>query len=290
MNRDRHNTHAKGENAMVTGKEVRMQRIWKHRRAVLVPFDHGGFSGPQPGIEHMLRLTERLSRTRADGILVAAGMIQHIAAAVGQLAILARLDGGFTKFADAPADYEQLWSVRDALTLGADAAIVFTFVGTPMEGVSMRRLGAAAAEAHAAGVPLVSEIIPPSLLNNHFGMNVFPRAPKNVQIHDEIRQTIRIGAECGADIIKTRYGGNIGKFKQAVESCTAKVIVAGGPLTSGSDEALLQLAYDCVQAEADGIIFGRTVWQHPRMEKILAALCAVVHEEETVAQARKLLR
>ncbi len=275
---------------MVTGKEVRIQRIWKHRRAVLVPFDHGGFSGPHPGIEDLVRLTERLSRTRVDGILVSAGMIQHIAPAVGQLAILARLDGGFTRFATAPADYEQLWSVRDVVTLGADAAIVFTFVGTAMEAGSMKRLGAAAAEAHAYGLPLASEIIPPSLLNNHFGMTVFPRAPKQANVDEEIRQTIRIGAECGADIIKTRFSGDIARFRQSVRSAGAKVIVAGGPLGSGSDEAVLQLAHDCVQAEADGIIFGRTVWQHPRMEKILAALCAIVHEEETVAQARKLLR
>jgi DhnA family fructose-bisphosphate aldolase class Ia len=61
-------------------------------------------------------------------------------------------------------------------------------------------------------------------------------------------------------------------------------------MLGGADEHLLQLAYDCVQAEADGIIFGRNVWQHPRMEKIIAALCAIVHDDETVAQAKKLLR
>lgn len=275
---------------MVTGKEVRLQRLWKHRRAVIVPFDHGGFSGPQPGIEDLVRLTERVSRTSADGILVSGGMIPHIAQAVGTLGIIARLDGGFTKFATGITDYQQMMSVQDAVSLGADAGIVFTLVGTAVEAASLHRLGMNASEATRAGLPLAAEVIPPSLLNNHFGMQIFPKAGKNVQVNDEIAQTVRIGAEAGADIIKTRYSGDAESFRRAVRSAHARVIVAGGPLSSGSDEAVLELAADCVNAGADGIVFGRNVWQHPRMEKMLAALCSIVHEEETVARAKKLLR
>jgi DhnA family fructose-bisphosphate aldolase class Ia len=66
--------------------------------------------------------------------------------------------------------------------------------------------------------------------------------------------------------------------------------VAGGPLLGEGDEALLRLAADCVKADAHGIIFGRNVWQHPKMEKMIAALCAIVHEDESVRSALKLLR
>jgi fructose-bisphosphate aldolase/2-amino-3,7-dideoxy-D-threo-hept-6-ulosonate synthase len=275
---------------MTTGKEVRLQRIWKHRRAVLIPYDHGSYGGPQPGIEDLVRLTARIARTRADGILVSAGVLPQIASAVGQLAIIARLDGGFTKFRTDVHDYQPMWGVSDVLRLGADAGIVFTFVGTPVEGESIRRLGSTAAEAHAWGLPLAAEIIPPSLLNNHFGSSIFPKAAKNSNVHEENMQVARIGAEAGADIIKTRYTGDREGFKRMVHSCGARVIVAGGPTIGGGDDALLNLASECVQAGADGIVFGRNIWQHPRMEKMVAALCAVVHDEETVAQARKLLR
>ena len=275
---------------MVTGKEVRLQKLWKHRRAVIVPFDHGGFSGPQPGIEDLVRLTERVARTNADGILVSGGMIPHIASVVGALGIIARLDGGFTKFATGVTDYQQMMTVQDAAAMGADAGIVFTLIGTPVEAQSLHRLGMNAGEATKAGLPLVAEVIPPSLLNNHFGMQIFPKAPKNANVSEEIAQTVRIGAEAGADIIKTRYSGDADNFRRAVKSAHARVIVAGGPLSSGSDEAVLELAADCIGAGADGIVFGRNVWQHPRMEKMLAALCAIVHEDESVARARKLLR
>lgn len=275
---------------MTTGKEVRLQKIWKHRRAVIVPYDHGSFGGPQPGIEDLVRLTDRIARTKADGILVSAGVLPQIAHAVGGLGVVARLDGGFTRFGREPRDFEAMWSVPDVLKLGADAGIVFTFVGTSVEGASMKRLGAAAAEAQAWGLPLITEIIPPSLLNNHFGMSIFPKPSRGVNVHEETMQVGRIGAEAGADVVKTRYGGDREQFKRLVHSCGARVIVAGGPPMGGGDDAVLTLAYECVQADAHGVVFGRNIWQHPRMEKIIAALCAIVHEDETVAQARKLLR
>jgi len=267
-----------------------MQRLWKHRRAVFVPYDHGSFGGPQNGIEDLLRLTERIAQTKADGILVSAGILPTIAPAVGQLGIIARIDGGFTRFTSSVTDFQQFLRVRDALRMGADAAIVFTLVGTAVEAESLRRLGATAAEAHACGMPLAAEVIPPGLLNNHFGLQVFPQPSEGVDGNEEIAQVIRIGAEAGADIVKTRFSGDVEQFRRAVQSCPARVIVAGGPLSSKSDEGVLDLAARCVRAGADGIIFGRNVWQHPRMEKMIAALCTIVHEDENVEVAAKLLR
>lgn len=275
---------------MVPGKEIRMRRLWKHRRAVLVPYDHGSFCGPQAGIEDLVRLTERVASTQADGILVSGGILPHIAGVVGQLGVMVRLDGGFTKFSTVVTDYRQSMTIKDALALGADAAIVFTLVGTSVEAESLKRLGMTAVDAHAWGVPLVAEIIPPSLLNNHFGMHIFPKAPESTEINEEIAQTIRIGAEMGCDIVKTRFSGDVEQFRRAVKSCPAKVIVAGGPFSYQSDEAVLELAAQCVKAEADGIIFGRNVWQHPQMTKMIAVICAIAHEDESVAAATRLLR
>ena len=106
---------------------------------------------------------------------------------------------------------------------------------------------------------------------------------------EETRNVCRIAAEAGADIIKTRYTGHVEQFRSVVQTCGAPVIVAGGPNTNGTDESLLQLAHDCIRAGAAGIVFGRNVWQHPRMERLIDAICAIVHDGETVAAAKKLL-
>jgi fructose-bisphosphate aldolase, class I len=279
------------EEIMHPGKLVRIQKLWKHQRAVIIPFDHGSYSGTVPGIEHPYALTERIARTKADGLLVTPGILKAIAPAVDSLGIVLRIDGGFTRFMEHPGDYHPLYSVRQGLSLGADAVIIFTMLGTPAEPQSMARLGQTAAEADDAGVPLICEILAPSILNNHFGSDVFKRPGRAADPVRETADVVRIAAEAGADIIKTRFVGTVSEFRTIVEHAIgARVIVAGGPPMKSTDENLLRLAHDTVQAGAHGVIFGRNVWQHPRMEKIIAALCAVVHEEETVSAALKLLR
>jgi fructose-bisphosphate aldolase / 2-amino-3,7-dideoxy-D-threo-hept-6-ulosonate synthase len=282
---------------MHPGKALRLQKIWKHKRAVIIPYDHGSFSGPVPGIEDPVQLTERIANTAADGILVTPGVLKAIAPVVGDLGVIVRIDGSFTKFARSATDYQSFYPVPEALKLGADAVIVFAFVDTPAEAESLRRLGATAAEADAWGIPLVAEILAPSLLNNHFGTKVFGPARKDADVGAETLAVARIGAEAGADVIKTRYTGDVEGFREVVQSCGAKVIVAGGPAQkrdaatrSRGIEGTLALAADCMRAGAAGVIFGRNVWQHPKMEKLIAAICAIVHEDDSVQSALKLLR
>lgn len=275
---------------MNLGKQIRLRRIWKHERAVIVPYDHGVYGGPQQGIDDPRALTERIARTDADCVLVTPGTLQSIAPALGELGVMLRLDGGFTKYVSASADYRTICPVPHAIKLGVDAGIVFTFIGTPQEGQSLQRLGLTSTEAETWGLPLVAEILAPSLLNNHFGTTVFGRKGKKADIFEETLNVCRMAVETGADIIKTRYTGDVGQFREVIRTCGAKVIVAGGPNTNSSDEDLLRLTSDCVKAGAAGIIFGRNVWQHPRMEKLLGAMCAIVHGDETVSKALKILR
>jgi len=272
------------------GRTIRLQRIWKHERAVIIPYDHGTYSGVVKGLEDPLRLTERIAGTRADAILVAPGILRTVAHSVGSLGVVLRMDGAHTAFASVPSDYQPLATAEDAVRLGADAGIVFTFIGIPDEPASLQRLGRTAADADIWGLPLIAEVLPPGLLNNHFGSGIFPKGKKNADPAADTMNVARIAVETGADIVKTRYTGDVSSFRAVVETCGAPVIVAGGPKLDGSDDATLRLAHDCVRAGAAGIIFGRNVWQHPKMEKLIAALCAVVHDVESVESARKLLR
>lgn len=274
---------------MNTGKAIRLRRIWKHKRAVIIPFDHGQYGGVPAGLEDPAKLTERIAQTEADAVLVTPRILEFILPRLGNLGVILRLDGGFTKYTPVAGDYETLCSVEQALRHGADAGIVFTFVGTTFDGASLSRLGATAEQADQWGLPLVSEVLAPGLLNNHFERNIFDNGGSG-NIDEETQVVARVAAEHGADIIKTRYSGSVDSFRNVVRSCGARVIVAGGPNIGKDDETLLRFAYECVESGAAGIVFGRNVWQHPRMEKMIAALCAIVHQDETVASAMKLLR
>ncbi|MBI4418152.1 MAG: hypothetical protein HY563_05200 [Ignavibacteriales bacterium] len=275
---------------MDTGIVLRLRRIWKHDRAVIIPFDHGQYGGVPEGLEHPEKLTEEIASTPADAVLVTPGMLRQIAPFLGSLGVILRLDGAFTKYTPVAGDYETVCSVTDALRMGADAGIVFTFVGTDFDAASLSRLGTVAQEAERSGFPLISEVLAPSLLNNHFERKVF-KATSGGSPDDETTTVARIAAEHGAGIVKTRYSGSVKGFRRTVETCGAKVVVAGGP-TSGdkNDDGLLKLAYDSVQAGAAGVVFGRSVWQRPRMKALIRALCAIVHEGASVSSAAKLLR
>lgn len=275
---------------MNLGKQLRLRKIWKRDRVVIIPFDHGQYGGVPSGLEYPLRLTERIASTEADAVLVTPGVLTSIAPALGNLGVVLRLDGGFTKYTPIAGDYQTICTVEQGIRLGVDAGIVFTFVGTPFDAASLARLGSTAEQAEQWGLPLVSEVLPPSLLNNHFERQIFEINPSGSTVAEETINVSRIAAEHSADIIKTRYSGNVKEFRRVVESCNAKVIVAGGPQSGKGDEALLQFALECVQSGAAGIVFGRHVWQHPKMEKLIAALCAIVHEEESTRNALKLLR
>jgi fructose-bisphosphate aldolase / 2-amino-3,7-dideoxy-D-threo-hept-6-ulosonate synthase len=273
---------------MNTGKQLRLRNIWKHERAVIVPFDHGGYSGPVAGIEDPRKLTEQIAKTGADAILVSPGVLAAVAGVTGDLGIIVRLDGAVTSLGGDPGDYRTMLTVEQALRIGADAGIVFTFAGTRFESESIQRLAQTAERAYAWGLPLICEVLAPGQLNDHFGSPKFSPPGKKHDIEAEAKTVTRVCAEAGADIIKTRYTGDVKKFAGIVQSTGAPIIVAGGP-AAGGDDALLQLTHDVVDAGAAGVIFGRNVWQHPHVEKLVRALCAVVHDGEAVSVARKLL-
>ncbi|MEX1139521.1 MAG: hypothetical protein WEB33_10920 [Bacteroidota bacterium] len=276
---------------MNTGKQLRLRRIWRHKRAVIIPFDHGQYGGVPEGLEDPGKLTTAIAAAGADAVLVTPGVLERVKGDLGDLAVFLRLDGAFTKYTPVAGDYESVCTVEHAVRLGVDAGIVFTFVGTEFDAASLKRLGQTAEQAAIWGLPLTSEILPPGLLNNHFEREIFKISGLTGSIEDQTTTVARIGAEHGADIIKTRYPGSVEAFKKTVRTCGARVIVAGGPPSSDkSDEALLKFAHDCVQADAAGIVFGRSVWQRPNLKPVIHALCAIVHEDATVASALKLLR
>jgi class I fructose-bisphosphate aldolase len=53
----------------------------------------------------------------------------------------------------------------------------------------------------------------------------------------------------------------------------------------GTAREVLHVARDSVQAGAKGIVFGRNVWQHPRMDAVVGALQDVVHRDAEVDAA-----
>ena len=80
-------------------------------------------------------------------------------------------------------------------------------------------------------------------------------------IAEVVAHAARIGAECGADIVKTLYTGDIDSFTKVVESIPVPVVIAGGP-KSKTDLDILKMTEDAMNAGAKGVTYGRNIFAH----------------------------
>jgi DhnA family fructose-bisphosphate aldolase class Ia len=117
---------------------------------------------------------------------------------------------------------------------------------------------------------------------------MYPRGPniKNENEFDSVAHAARIGAELGADVVKTVYTGDPESFRRVVRSCPVPVVVAGGPRMT-TDIEVLELGENSMKAGAAGLSFGRNVFQHNRPQAMSKALAAIVHNGATAKEAAK---
>ena len=259
---------------MNTGKTRRLKRIMQQdNHTVIVPMDHGVTVGPIQGITNMQKITDQLVKGKVDAILVHKGIAKHIEVNGAGLIVML---SGMSNLSPNVNGKVQVCSVQEAIRIGADAVSVHVNVGAQDEDKMLQNLGKVSDECDMYGIPLLAMMYPrgPNITNEH--------AP------DVIAHAARIGAELGADIIKTNYTGNIDTFKAVVESCPVPVVIAGGPKCKSTDE-VLQTTFDAMKAGAAGLSIGRNVFQCEKPTQIAKALSAIVHQNATVEQALKIL-
>jgi fructose-bisphosphate aldolase / 2-amino-3,7-dideoxy-D-threo-hept-6-ulosonate synthase len=235
--------------------------------------DHGVTVGPIMGITNMQNITDKLIKGKVDAVLVHKGIARRID--IDDAGLIVMLSGMSTLSPNVNAKV-QVCSVQEALKLGADAVSVHVNVGAQDEDKMLANLGKVSEECDAFGIPLLAMM--------------YPRGPKIANEHalEVVAHAARIGAELGADIIKTNYTGSIESFKQVTESCPAPVVIAGGPKCKSPQE-VLQTTFDALQAGASGLSIGRNVFQAENPTAIAKALSAIVHENATVEQALKIM-
>jgi fructose-bisphosphate aldolase / 2-amino-3,7-dideoxy-D-threo-hept-6-ulosonate synthase len=272
------------EPEMNSGKIIRMRRIFRHKRAVIIAMDHPMYGGPVPGLDEPLKVIQTVARAGVDGILVSPWLVARHPEVLGDLAFVARLDGGNSKLGPRVDQALNVNTVEQVLRYGADMVAINVFVGGENEPEMLAKLGETAAACEAWGVPLLAEMIPATELNHHYGRV----EEKQAELSDPVGIASRMGAEYGGDVIKTIYSGDKQEFASLVRTTTVPILVAGGPKT-GSDLEFLSIVKDCLDAGAAGITMGRNVWQRKNVEGMLAALCALVHQDASVEEAARLL-
>lgn len=249
------------------GKKIRLDRIMNRntRRTVIIPLDHGVSLGPVTGLLDMRSIVNQIAEGGANAVLEHKGIIRSGYRGFGKdIGLILHLSAS-TNLGPDPNCKVQVASVEEAIRLGADAVSLHVNIGSETEAEQLATLGNTAKVCEEWGMPLIAMM--------------YPRGPKisNPMDVTSVMHVARVGAELGADIVKTNYTGSIDSFKEVVKGCTVPVVMAGGP-KADTDKEFCEMVYGSIVAGGAGVAAGRNVFQHENPTKMVKVLCGIVHE------------
>jgi len=256
------------------GKKRRLGRIFREDgRTVIVPMDHGVTMGPVTGLANMQEIVDKLSLGGADAIVVHKGIAKN--AELHKMGLITHLSAS-TNLGQSPDWKVQVTSVLQAIRLGADGVSIHVNAGAENENSMLVDMGVIADECDEYGIPLLAMM--------------YPRGPNIKSGHDPalVKHVARLGGELGADVVKTNFTGSVESFREVVRGCPVPVVIAGGP-KAGTDEEVLRMVYDSVQAGGVGVSIGRNVFQHRNPTSMVKALVAIIHEGANVKEGLEIL-
>lgn len=247
---------------MATGVQIRLGRIMRKGRMLCIPMDHGISNGPIKGLEDPTSIIYRCQNRGITSVIINKGIIRSLQRPTPGVGILAHFSSS-TSLSTSPNRKMLTGTVKEAVALGADGVSLHINIGGKEEPEMLEQLGMTASDCHRWGMPLLAMMYPR-------GENI-----SNPHDPDMVAHAARIGAECGADIVKTVYTGDIDSFSRVVKSTPVPVVIAGGPKTE-TDMDLLQMTEDAMQAGAAGVTYGRNIFAHKNPEMMTEALAAII--------------
>ena len=266
------------------GKAMRLKRVIDHEGvSVICALDHGMTS--PTFLEPLADIAQRTREVVAGGsnvIMMSKGMIRIAVDAFSPTTSLALLlSASASPDGDRP-QIVQIADVEEALTLGADAVVLFTALGGDTEAGMIDILSAVGRECAMLGMPFIAEAEFPTTyatveeLKQQYGF-------------EYLRRNVRLCAELGADIVKTNWPGDQDSFGKCVEAANGiPVVLAGGSRLE--DAELLTRMEQAMAAGAIGCSVGRNIFMHANPEAITRALIRVIRERWTAEKALDALR
>lgn len=264
---------------MSVGKAMRLKRVIDAAGvSVICALDHGMTS---PTFLEPLGDIERRTREAVAGgsnvIMMSKGMIRVAHPAFSPTTSLALLLSASANPGEERPQIVQIADVEEALTLGADAVVLFTALGGDTEAGMIDILSAVGRECALLGMPFIAEAEFPTTyatveeLKQQYGF-------------EYLRRNVRLCAELGADIVKTNWPGDQESFAKCVEAANQiPVVLAGGSRLE--DAELLARMEQAMQAGAIGCSVGRNIFMHRSPEAITRALSRVIRERWTAEKA-----
>jgi len=257
------------------GKAVRIGRLRNAQsgRILTIAIDHAPSYGILTGLERIGSVLDQVARAGPEAMVMMPGVAARcFTPYAGRIALILKAS---TLSPYHPQQDVAVAQVEDALRLGADAIAMALTVGSPDQAQLVAGLAAMVRKAERAGLPVIVHAYPNG--------DLVP--PDERYTVARVGYASRLAMELGVDIVKTFYTGSADTFAQVVEmAAPALVVAAGGPRLE-TDADVLRMAFQVVQAGANGVTFGRNVWQSRNAPGMVLALRRILHESATADQA-----
>ncbi|MBO0346292.1 aldolase [Roseibium sp. CAU 1637] len=267
---------------MRVSPKARMNRLFTNGGCLDVALDHGVCNEPSflVGLENMPQVVDTLIKAKPDAIQMAYGQadLLQVRPEKDKPALVMRIDMG-NPYND--QRHKTMWSMLQnaeepligALEMDAAAVVVNLFM-LPEEPELFRQcvenISRIRAACQAYGMPLMIE--PLVMLPNEVrgGYQVDGDADKIVTL-------VRLASEMGADIIKADPTSDPNDFHRVIEAARVPVLVRGG----GKEDlkTVLKKSATLMAQGANGMVYGRNIYQHDNPKAVVAALMAMIHDK-----------
>lgn len=262
-----------------------MKRRWhnifkKDNRSFVLAMDHAELMDvSENGLQNPAHVISEALNGGADAILTTYGVAKNFQKEIGNSGLILRIDGGTTQAH--PSEFimdkvKQIFSVEDAVRVGADGVMCMGFTGLDDEDIMIQNIAHIASECDKWGLLFGAEMIPGGFIKD------------DLKTIENIKFANRLGVELGADFIKSPYIGKNGNFKEVIDNCYRPVMVLGGG-ESKTDKEVLELVREAMNCGTSGVVIGRNIWRHKSIKKICSAIAMIIHEDASVQKALKLL-
>jgi DhnA family fructose-bisphosphate aldolase class Ia len=265
--------------AASTGKLIRMKRLIEPETnsCVICAIDHG-MTSPifLSGLYDMRARVQEVLAGGANVLMLGRGAANSSAQFFKPTTSLALMLTASSAGRPSGASITPIGSVEEALTIGADAVVVYVALAGENEPEMIKYLSDVGESCDRLGMPFIAEAEYPNAYQSLSDMATSFGV-------DYLLRNARLCAELGADIVKVNWSGDAKSFGDIIRACDRPVVLAGGTLLS--DEALLTRMEEARNVGAVGCSVGRNIFQHEEPEFITRAIARVFQAKWTAKEA-----
>ncbi len=261
------------------GKTIRLRRVINPRTgtAIICALDHGMTSPTLlSGLVDMEVRASQAQEGGANAFMLSRGMARRVIPTVkpetGFLLMLTASAAG----RPAGPVIAPIGTVEEALSLGADAVVVYVALAGDDEREMVSYASRVGEACDRLGMPFIAEAEFPNAYQSLENMTSTHGA-------EYLARNARLCAELGADIVKVNWSGDVDSFASIVRGAGVPVVVAGGTILS--DEVLLHRFEAAKAAGAIGCSVGRNIFQHYDPRGITRAIARVFNDSWSAEKA-----